>query len=142
MSKSFQVSRASWQADQARIRDVREAVFIREQSVPAELEWDEDDARSMHALATDAGGVPIGTGRLLPDGHIGRLAVLAPWRRQGVGSALMQALMEWARQEGHRVARLNAQVHAVPLYERLGFQVEGKEFMEVDIPHVRMWRRL
>lgn len=142
MSNPFHVRRASWEADQSELRRVREVVFIQEQAVPAELEWDEDDARSLHVLAEDAAGMAIGTGRLLPDGHIGRLAVLAQWRRRGVASALMQTLMQCAQQAGHGVVRLHAQTHAVPFYRRLGFQVEGEEFMEVGIAHRHMWRAL
>jgi predicted GNAT family N-acyltransferase len=120
---------------------VRETVFVREQNVPAELEWDGVDAQCEHVLA-EAGDVAIGTGRLLPDGHIGRMAVLSPWRRKGVGSAILEALVRLAAQRDMKRIALNAQTHARPFYERHGFQVEGEAFMEAGIPHVAMVRDL
>ena len=132
---------ADWRVDREILKVLREEVFIREQSVPAEMEWDEFDPLSRHVLAM-ADNVPIGTGRLLPDGHIGRMAVLREWRRQGAGSALLKGLMEIARTLDMRRVMLNAQIHAVPFYLRHGFQPEGEEFLDAGIPHRRMWRDL
>ncbi|MDP1907496.1 MAG: GNAT family N-acetyltransferase, partial [Hyphomicrobium sp.] len=117
-------------------------VFVREQGVPLELEMDEHDPHCDHALAQAADGSVLGTGRLLPDGHIGRMAVLKEWRGQGVGALLLQALVEQARRRGHARARLNAQTHAAGFYRRLGFEVSGPEFIEAGIPHVAMQRDL
>ena len=105
------------------------------------MEWDGFDAQSRHVVAT-ADGVPIGTGRLLPDGQIGRMAVLREWRGQGAGSALLTGLMEIARALGMGRVLLNAQVQALPFYLGHGFQVEGEEFNDAGIPHRRMWRDL
>lgn len=138
---AFAVRRADWNADRERLRQVREAVFVREQQVPLELEWDEMDEVCLHVLA-EAEGRPIGTGRLLPDGHIGRMAVLAPWRGRGVGMALLQELLAEALERGMPGVALNAQVHARAFYERQGFRAQGDEFMEAGIPHVRMYRPL
>jgi hypothetical protein len=121
---------------------VREAVFVAEQGVPPEVERDEWDERSDHALAIDAGGQVVGTGRLLPDGHIGRMAVLSGWRRHGVGSRILHALMARAREREMRRVVLNAQTHAAPFYARHGFRAFGEEFTEAGIPHVAMAREL
>ncbi|WUR15961.1 GNAT family N-acetyltransferase [[Empedobacter] haloabium] len=117
---------------------IRTEVFVREQNVPAELEMDDKDAVCLHAVAYDAAGVPVGTGRLLPDGHIGRMAVLPSARGTGVGGALLQGLMAQARTRGHRGVALSAQTHAAPFYSAHGFQQAGEEFFEAGIAHVEM----
>ena len=124
------------------VEPVREAVFMREQGVPAELEWDGLDAGSLHAVAADASGNAIGTARLLDDGRIGRMAVLIPWRRRGVGSAILMRFVAAAHDRGLHVMRLHAQTHAVAFYARHGFESEGEEFLEAGIPHVAMRRYL
>jgi len=140
----FVVREADWsaQSDREGLRTVRYQVFVVEQQVPESLEWDDVDPHCRHALALERGGRPIGAGRLLPDGHIGRMAVLDPWRGAGVGGSLLRFLVELARSLGHREARLNAQVHAVPFYRRHGFVEEGEEFDEAGIPHRAMRRVL
>jgi predicted GNAT family N-acyltransferase len=135
----LRVRAADWDADRAALRAVREQVFVREQAVPIELEWDEFDPLCQHVVA-EAAGQAIGSGRLLPDGHIGRMAVLESWRGQGVGSAILEALLRLARDSGIRRVRLNAQSRAVAFYRRQGFIAEGEEFIEVGIPHRSMWR--
>ena len=132
---------ADWAADVHRLRGVREEVFIREQSVPVELEWDEFDIVSTHVLAEN-NGLAIGTGRLLPDGHIGRMAVLKPWRGIGVGSALLSTLVEQARKRGFPRLQLHAQEHAIAFYRRHGFVAEGEIFDEAGIVHRQMARNL
>lgn len=131
---------ADWDSLREHARAVRYAVFVVEQRVPVELEWDEMDAVSWHAVAYDAAGNPIGTGRLLPDGHIGRMAVLAAWRGKQVGRALMERLIAEAAQQQLRPLLLHAQVQAIGFYEKLGFVAEGTTFMEAGIPH-RLMRR-
>ena len=135
MNSLFTVRRASWERDQLALRGIRETVFMREQSVPLELEWDGRDARGLHVIAEDAAGAPIGTGRLLPDGHIGRMAVLQPWRGMGVGSALLAELVLYASERGLAEVVLNAQTHALGFYARFGFEAEGEEFLDAGIPH-------
>lgn len=129
---------AAWDVLQAHASEIRNEVFVVEQNVPAELEMDEMDAVCVHAVAYDAAGVPIATGRLLPDGHIGRMAVRKAGRGQGVGGAVLQALMAAARQRGDREVALNAQTHAASFYGSHGFAQEGEEFMEANIPHIHM----
>ncbi|MGH8225855.1 MAG: GNAT family N-acetyltransferase [Gammaproteobacteria bacterium] len=137
----FEVRLADWSQDLPALREVRTRVFIEEQRVPVELEWDEMDSDCVHALAF-ADEVPIGTGRLTPDRHIGRMAVLAEWRGRGVGSRLLEILMQAARERGDTVCRLHAQTHALDFYTRYGFRTEGEEFIEADIPHQTMILRL
>ncbi|HEY2818374.1 MAG TPA: GNAT family N-acetyltransferase [Casimicrobiaceae bacterium] len=139
---AFAVRRADWRRDGDALRAIRHDVFIVEQGVPEVLEWDDADAVSLHALAVDAKMKPIGCGRLLPDGHIGRMAVLAAWRGRGVGGELLSLLINDARNEGHRRAILNAQVDAIPFYARYGFTVTGDEFEEAGILHRVMERSL
>jgi predicted GNAT family N-acyltransferase len=131
-----------WPTGKDSLRVVRRKVFIEEQQVPEELEWDGEDEVSSHVLAVAADGMPIGTARLLRDGHIGRMAVVKEWRGRGVGSALMSHLLDLARASGHEVVRLHAQTHAAGFYAKHGFAVEGGEFMEAGIPHVVMTRTL
>ncbi len=131
-----------WSAMRARAEPVRFEVFVEEQKVPAEIELDEFDAVSLHALALDAGGNVLGTGRLLPDGHIGRMAVRACARGRGVGAALLRALIDAARQRGDREVVLSAQTRAIPFYERFGFIAEGEEYDDAGIAHRLMRRRL
>lgn len=121
---------------------VRLAVFVEEQGVPPEIELDEWDPACDHALATDDTGRVIATGRLLPDGHIGRMAVLQQWRGQGVGATILAALLARAAAREMTCVMLNAQTHARGFYARFGFTQIGAEFMEAGIPHVAMERRL
>jgi predicted GNAT family N-acyltransferase len=141
-AKGFTIRDVTWAQEEAKLRAVRLAVFVVEQNIPEEHEWDEQDAVSAHAIAEDREGVPIGCGRLLPDGHIGRLAVLSDWRGQGVGACLLVHLIELARVRGHARVLLNAQAHAVPFYARYGFAPSGPPFMEAGIPHQEMARML
>ena len=138
----FGVRLASWDAAEAALRRIRYDVFVVEQRVPEALEWDDADAQSIHALAEDGAGAPIGCGRLLPTGYIGRMAVVAPWRGRGVGGALLLRLLELAREHGHPEVRLHAQIDAVPFYARYGFAPVGATFVEVDIVHQTMRRPL
>ncbi len=126
---------AKWDEVREHARAIRRAVFIEEQGVPVELEWDEFDAVSWHALAHDVHGVPVATGRLLPDGHIGRMAVLRKSRGHGIGGTLLEGLMAKAAALGYTELILNAQTSAMPFYTRYGFIAEGDEFMEAGIPH-------
>lgn len=131
-----------WPSARSEAARIRTDVFVIEQKVPVEIELDEFDEQSEHALALLADGRAIGTGRLLPDGHVGRMAVLAPWRGQGVGQALLDALIAQARREGLREIVLSAQTHAVAFYAKSGFTARGVDYMEAGIPHVEMWRTL
>ena len=130
---------ADFTADFANLRQVRETVFIDEQRVPRELEFDDRDALCLHVLAFD-GDAPVGTGRLDLDygGKVGRVAVVATHRRFGVGTAVMNALHAAARERKQSSVWCNAQLTAVPFYERLGYVSSGPVFVEAGIDHLRM----
>jgi predicted GNAT family N-acyltransferase len=130
-----------WQSAQAEAKPIRFAVFVDEQRVPAGIELDEHDAHCIHALAY-SDGKPVGTGRLLPDGHVGRMAVLKSERGKGIGKALLRALVDAARGRGDREVLLSAQVHAVGFYRAEGFEPEGPVYEEAGIPHQAMRRSL
>lgn len=140
--RGFRVRAAAWPGEAELLRAVRTAVFVVEQQVPEELEWDGIDDVCLHAIAADDGAAPIGCARLLPDGHIGRMAVLAPWRGRGVGAALLDHLVVRARLRGDTRVLLNAQTHAMAFYARFGFAAFGDEFEEAGIPHRAMERLL
>ncbi|TFW27105.1 GNAT family N-acetyltransferase [Duganella callida] len=139
MSK-YEIKLGDWGTLSADAKLIRFEVFVEEQGVPAELEMDAMDALCLHAVAYDAEGMPVGTGRLLPDGHIGRMAVRKIARGSGIGGELLQALMAQARTRGDKLVALSAQTHAAPFYQRHGFDIEGEEFFEAGIPHINMQR--
>jgi predicted GNAT family N-acyltransferase len=138
----IEVRTGAWTEQQAVAQAIRYAVFVIEQKIPVELEWDELDAVSLHAVAYDENGVSMGTGRLLPDGHIGRMAVKKNARGYGVGGAVLDALVELARQRGDKRVVLNAQVVAEPFYVAHGFVRGGPEFLDAGIPHIEMAKSL
>jgi len=133
---------ADWQRDQAAIRAVRSAVFIREQAIPADLEWDGMDAACDHVLVFDTRGQPVATGRLQPDGRIGRMAVLPGWRGRGIGRAVLQTLLVRAAARGMTQVYLHAQAGAAGFYSAAGFRQQGTPFSAAGIPHVRMIREV
>jgi predicted GNAT family N-acyltransferase len=140
--RAYAIIETDMTRDAVRLRAVRRAVFIDEQGVPEAMEWDEYDAVSLHWLAVAADGTPIACARLLPDGHLGRMAVLPAWRGQGVGRALLDRVLAAAVARGHRFARLSAQIQAAGFYRRAGFVEEGREYLEANIPHVAMLKNL
>ncbi len=132
---------AKWPQDSATIKDLRRKVFVIEQGVEPEIEWDGRDHTCTHVLAR-LDGEPVGTGRIMPSGHIGRLAVLNNHRGKKIGKALLEHLIQIARQQQHEMVYLNSQVQAIGFYEQYGFIVEGKVFMVAGIPHQRMEMKL
>jgi predicted GNAT family N-acyltransferase len=136
----FGIEAGSWDKFGDHARQVREPVFVDEQKVPRDMEWDTHDAASQHVIAFDSTSGAIGTGRLLLDGHLGRIAVRADWRGKGVGRALLERLLEEAEQSGLRNLELHAQTQAVGFYRRFGFVEQGPAFMEAGIPHRTMVR--
>ncbi len=136
--RQFNTREADWQTDGNHLSNIRRLVFIVEQQVSKEEEWDGKDENSWHWLATDTQDVPIGTARLLPDGQIGRMAVLLHHRKFGVGAALLELAVKKASHLGFPRVFLNAQTHALGFYERAGFVTEGEEFQEAGITHHRM----
>ncbi|MES9901574.1 MAG: GNAT family N-acetyltransferase [Sedimenticola sp.] len=137
-NSSFSIRQAFWNHDQAALREVRSQVFIREQQVPKALEWDGLDPAAVHILAIDNDHNPIATGRLLPSGQIGRMAVMAEWRNRGVGSAVLRHLLKLSSSLEAPALFLNAQATAIKFYQRHGFHIVGPQFMEAGIIHYRM----
>ncbi|WP_280547593.1 GNAT family N-acetyltransferase [Halomonas sp. 11-S5] len=131
------IKEGSWDALGAEASEIRRVVFIEEQQVPQEEEWDGRDPDCRHFLVLHD-GIPLGTARLLPDAHIGRVAVLAQARGLGIGAALMRAAIEAARRDGHNTVELAAQTHALTFYEHLGFRAFGDDFLEAGIAHRNM----
>lgn len=139
---TYSIRLAHWPQDREALRLVREKVFVEEQHVPLVLEWDGLDPQCLHLIAEDTDGNPIGTGRLLPDGHIGRMAVLREWRGRQVGATLLQRLVEEGQKRNFSTLVLGAQLQAIPFYEKAGFRAEGDVFADADIPHRNMvWRK-
>jgi len=138
----FRIELLSWEAARSRASEIRFEVFVAEQGVPREIELDEHDPLCVHALALDETGFAVGTGRLLPDGHIGRMAVRRTWRGHGVGGAILERLIDAARDRGEVEVALSAQVHALDFYRAYGFAEEGKPYVEAGIAHQAMRRRL
>ncbi len=136
----FRVVEALWPRDKAKLHAVRYQVFVVEQQVPEELEWVGDDDQYAALLALDIDQQPIGTGRISADGVIGRMAVLKDWRRCGVGSALLQQLIELGAAMGHRQLTLSAQLHALEFYIAHGFVARGTVYLDAGIEHRTMTR--
>ena len=132
----------TWEAAQPVAAPIRFAIFVGEQKVPPGIELDDMDEKCMHAVAFDEAGKAIGTGRLLPEGKIGRMAVVKEWRRRGVGADLLEALVGEARRRGFAEVRLSAQLQAAEFYRAHGFVAEGKVYEEAGILHQMMHRSL
>ena len=140
--KQFDAREAPFREDEERIAAIRHQVFVEEQQVPVEIEQDGRDATAHHWLATDFDGRSIGTVRLLPDGQIGRMAVLPEYRRRGIGFTLLELALQKAGRLALPEAYLHAQSHAEEFYARAGFIRRGEEFIEAGIPHVEMFQSL
>jgi len=127
-----------WEQHSEALQEVRAKVFIQEQGVAREVEWDGQDDTAEHFLAINEAGLTIGCARLLPSGQIGRMAVLVEHRRSGIGFRLLQTAVDHAKELGFRKVFLHAQTHAEPFYRRGGFLPTGDEFMEAGIAHQNM----
>jgi predicted GNAT family N-acyltransferase len=134
----FRVDPVEWSREHEILRDIRLRVFVQEQGVPEDLEWDGMDESAVHVLARNKAGRPVGTARLLPTGQIGRMAVLPEWRGRGIGTALLNGLLAIADADGYPSPFLNAQASAIPFYRRAGFLPVGEELHEAGIPHRKM----
>ena len=138
MPSEYTIKKVSWKKDRQALSQVRKKVFIEEQNVPEELEWDEFDEIAQHILALDNNNKPIGTGRIKPDGQIGRMAVLKDWRNKGIGKAILDELLTIAAQSNYPETYLHAQLTAIKFYEKSGFIINSDEFMDAGIPHKTM----
>jgi len=136
--KDIITSTVSWSDKQAELVSVRRAVFIEEQDVPESIELDDRDPDCHHVLACDKSGAPIGTARIDTNGKIGRMAVLPEHRGLGVGTKMLEAIMEHGRSNGTTDFHLSAQISAVGFYEKMGFETYGEQFQEAGITHINM----
>lgn len=134
----YQLNITTWKKDKIALSMVRREVFIDEQSVPEELEWDEDDDSCTHVLVCDKHNTPIATGRMKADGHIGRMAVLKKYRKSGIGTRILKELLKSAATQNLKLVYLHAQLTAIPFYEKQGFEICSEEFMDAGIAHKTM----
>ena len=142
MVESITVVQTTWQLDEGVIKSVRTPVFVQEQQVPYEIDFDSNDANAVHWLAFNDNNIPLGTARLLGDGHFGRMAVIKMYRNQGIGRSIIQAAMDYASSVGMESIYLNSQLQAKTFYEGLGFKEYGDVFLEANIEHVSMSKKL
>lgn len=137
MNDALSITVVDWHRQQDALQAIRSAVFIDEQRVPKKLEWDGLDPECTQFLAR-IGARPVATARLTPQGQIGRMAVLKDWRGRGVGSNMLTAVLDQARQQGFEQVFLHAQVNVIPFYQRHGFVAEGEIFLDAGIEHRTM----
>jgi len=138
----FSIRQVNWQQAQAELREIRLQVFVEEQCVPIELEWDGCDEHAIHLLAMDAEGKVVGCARILANGIIGRMAMLKECRQQGAGHALLEYAICCCRERDWNSITLSAQTHAIPFYERSGFVICSDEYIDAGIPHRDMQLKL
>ena len=130
-----------WQHDKGALSEIRRKVFIDEQHVPEQLEWDDDDDSAIHFLAR-IGNRNVACARLTADGKIGRMAVLKRYRNQGIGQRLLRQVIAHARDRAYPALYMHAQASATGFYEKAGFCAKGEPFMEAGIPHREMFLQL
>jgi hypothetical protein len=138
MNISIQITH--WDEAKSQVMPIRHAVFIKEQEVPEELEWDEFDQDALHAIVKKDQEV-IGTARLIIDKantRIGRMAIQKKYREQGIGQKLLSILIQTAKEKGAQECILHAQTHAIAFYAKADFEPNGPIFDEAGIPHVEM----
>ena len=133
----YKIITGGWEQLQKDAKLIREQVFIQEQGIAPEDEWDDLDATVLHFIVYDR-EQPIATARLLPQHSVGRVAVLMPYRKQGIGKILMEHIIEYARQQNLPYLKLSAQTYVTAFYEALGFVGQGEEYLDCAIPHIDM----
>ena len=134
----FVIKLVNWQSHQSELKAIRQQVFIIEQHIPQELEWDGLDDRATHLLALNNANQTVACARILPGGIIGRMAVLKQWRNLGVGRAVLSYAVNFCRTQGLLSIELSAQQHAVGFYSKAGFVVISNEYMDAGIIHYDM----
>lgn len=135
----FNVENGQWNQLQLQqdAKFIRELVFIQEQNIPEQDEWDEHDAVSQHFVVYDQDRA-IATARLLQNHSVGRVAVIKEYRGQGMGQLIMLEIIDYAQKQNRPFLQLSSQVHAISFYEKLGFVTQGDEYDECGIPHIEM----
>ena len=142
MTSDYHIVCTTWDRNSDQLGKIRRIVFVEEQGVPAEMEWDENDETAMHLLAMGPNQQPLGTARLLNTGQIGRIAVLKAHRNKGIARALLQKTVSLAIGNDYSSVFLHAQTPVIPFYESLGFKVSGRPFLEAEIEHYLMTKVL
>ena len=137
--RALEIKEVAYTQAQDFIHQVRKQVFIVEQKVPAELEFDEADPLAVHVVAF-INSQPVATGRIAPDGKIGRMAVLKNFRKKGIGQKILQRLVDIGCHNGLKKLYLSSQCHAIPFYEKVGFTPQGPVYEEAGIDHRLMVR--
>lgn len=135
------IKSGSWAELKRDAAQIRRKVFVQEQSIPEQDEWDDQDAVSLHFVVYDVKheqSQPIATARLLENNSIGRVAVLKAYRGRGIGQLIMQQIIDYAQTEKRQCLKLSSQVHAILFYETLGFRIKGEEYLDCGIPHIDM----
>lgn len=133
----YRVQSGHWNKLEQDAKFIRKQVFIIEQNIPEEEEWDDQDMISDHFVVYDQ-DQPIATARLLQNNSVGRVAVLKAYRGQGIGSMIMLEIIRQAHQQDRKFLQLSSQVHAISFYEKLGFSIQGDAYDECGIPHIKM----
>lgn len=133
----FRVQSGHWNKLEQEAKFIRKQVFIIEQNIPEEEEWDDQDMISDHFVVYDQ-DQPIATARLLQNNSVGRVAVLKAYRGQGIGRMIMLEIIRQAHQQDRKFLHLSSQVHAISFYEKLGFSIQGDAYDECGIPHIKM----
>ena len=133
----FKIRAGRWDELQNDAKLIREQVFIQEQQIAVEDEWDAEDTVSVHFVVYDQ-DQPIATARLLQNNSVGRVAVLKSHRGLGIGKLLMQQIIQQAKHQQREFLKLSSQVHAIQFYAGLGFKVEGEQYLDCGIPHIDM----
>jgi predicted GNAT family N-acyltransferase len=134
----LKINHVQWSEFEESLRTIRTKVFIEEQQVPIDLEWDSQDTSAQHLLVLTSTNEPIACARLLNNGSIGRMAVLKEWRGLGLGAKLLNKAIAFHRQQGISFITLSAQVHAIPFYQKAGFEVISTPYLDAGILHVDM----
>ncbi|MDH3342963.1 MAG: GNAT family N-acetyltransferase [Gammaproteobacteria bacterium] len=141
MRNNIQFITTRWEQSQRALKEIRTTVFIEEQQVPVEQEWDEFDKQSIHFLAIHENR-PVATARLKPDGQIGRMAVIEKYRHQGIGTQLLNKVLLHAKNNNFSMIYIHAQKKAIGFYKKFDFIYNGNEFMDAGIEHVAMYKLL
>ena len=136
---NIQIISTTWKQNQQELKQIRTSVFIDEQQVPSNLEWDEFDEQSAHFLVLHDNN-PIATARLKPDGQIGRMAVTQHHRNKGIGKQLLNTVLLYAKDNNYNMVYLHAQNRAINFYKKFNFILNGVEFLDAGIVHMAMYK--
>ena len=137
----FQIQSGNWHELQHDAQLIRRSVFVQEQNISENDEWDDQDAISLHFVVYDQNQA-IATARLLENHSIGRVAVLKQYRGKSIGQLLMQHIIQVASEQKREYLKLSSQFYVIGFYENLGFEVKGEEYLDCGIPHIDMWLSL